>query len=170
MVKGLARSLSRGSPVSAPIQKQVISVDGAALTVDGATGVGFGSLVLGDFPEGNILFLGAVAYMQFTGPTSGGLVDTYSGDYGVGTTPASDATISGADVDIIGSTAVGPAVAEASPITRGTGVTQAVFDNTDGSLEINLNFLVDDANISADDVVFTVTGTLYISYVILGDD
>lgn len=170
MAKGLPRSLSKGSPASAPVRKQVISVDGAALTVDGATGVGFGSVVIGDFPVGNILFLGAVSYMRFTGPTSAGLTDTYDGDYGIGTTPASDATITGTDVDIIGSTALGAATAEVSPNARGTGVTQAIFDNTDGSLEINLNLLIDDASISADDVIFSVTGQVYILYSVLGDD
>jgi len=173
MTKGLPRSLSRGSPQRQEIVKQTFTVRDAALTVDGATGVGFGSVVIGDFPQGNILILGAVGYMQFTGPTSASLADTWNGDYGIGTTPASDATITAADIDIVGSTPVGPAVAEASPRTRGISVTAtnaAVLDNTDGSLEINLSLLVDDADISADDLIFTVNGELHIVYIVLGDD
>lgn len=169
-MKGLPRSRSRGPAAANPIIKRVIPVRNVTITVDGASGVGYGSAVIGDLPEGNILFLGAVAYMQFQGPGSAGLTDTYDGDYGIGTTPPSDATITGADVDIIASTALGAATAEISPRVRGTNATQAVFDNTDGSLEINLSLLIDDANISADDLAFTANGELFISYIVLGDD
>lgn len=173
-MKGLQRSLSRGPALRQNVTKQTFAVRDLALTVDGASGVGFGSVVIGDFPEGNIMLLGAVAYMAFTGPTSGDLGDTWNGDFGIGTTPAGDATITGTDVDIVPSTAVGPAVAEASPRTRGTQSDGAkcgqVFDNTDGSLELNLSLLVDDADISADGIAMTVVGELHIVYVTLGDD
>lgn len=173
MVKGLARSISRGAPARAPIIKQTFKVTNGSLTVDGASGVGFGSLVIGDLPAGNILLLGAVAYFQFAGPTSASVADDWEGDYGVGTTPAGDATITGADIDVIGSTAIAAATAELSPMTRGVAATAtnaAILDNTDGSLELNLSLLVDDADIGADDLVFTVNGHLIISYVVLGDD
>ena len=170
MTKGLARSISRGPALSAQPQRKRISLTDAAMTVDGVTGVGWGTVVIGDFPEGNVLILGAVASLSFTGPTSASLGDTWNGDYGIGSTPASDATISGADVDIIPSTAVGPAVAEASPTTRGALAAPVTLDNTDGSLEINLSLLVDDADISADGLAFTVNGSVEIVYVMLGDD
>lgn len=170
MSKGLPRSLSRASGTAAAQRTSVITVRDKVLTVDGATGVGFGSVVIGDFKEGNILFLGAVANMQFTGPTDAGLVDTWAGDFGVGTTPAGDATITGTDVDLIASTAIAAATAEASPVTRGELAGVAILDNTDGSLEMNLNLLIDDANISADDIDITVNGELYIMYAVLGDD
>lgn len=170
-MKGLQRSLSRGSPARQDVVKQVVKVNKLAIQVDGATGVGFGSAVIGGLPEGNILFLGAVAYMQFTKAASAtGIQATFDGDYGIGTTPASDATITGTDVDIIASTALGAATAGVSPRARGTNATQAIFDNTDGSLELNLNLLIDDANISADDQDLTVSGELYIVYSVLGDD
>lgn len=170
-MKGLQRSLSRGSPARQDVVKQVVKVNKLAIQVDGATGVGFGSAVIGGLPEGNILFLGAVAYMQFTKAASAtGIEATFDGDYGIGTTPASDATITGTDVDIIASTALGAATAGVSPRARGTNATQAIFDNTDGSLELNLNLLIDDANISADDQDLTVSGELYIVYSVLGDD
>lgn len=170
-MKGLQRSLSRGSPARQDVVKQVVKVNKLAIQVDGATGVGFGSAVIGGLPEGNILFLGAVAYMQFTKAASAtGIQVTFDGDYGIGTTPASDATITDTDVDIIASTALGAATAGVSPRARGTNATQAIFDNTDGSLELNLNLLIDDANISADDQDLTVSGELYIVYSVLGDD
>lgn len=170
-MKGLPRSLSRGSPARQDVVKQVVKVNKLAIQVDGATGVGFGSAVIGGLPEGNILFLGAVAYMQFTKAASAtGIQATFDGDYGIGTTPASDATITDADVNIIASASLGAATAGVSPRARGTNATQAILDNTDGSLELNLNLLIDDANISADDQDLTVSGELYIVYSVLGDD
>ena len=76
------------------------------------------------------------------------------------------------EVDLIQSTALGAATAKVSPVARGThavAITGTVLDNTDGSLELNLNLLIDDANISgaAD---FTATGVVELSYIILGDD
>lgn len=170
MTKGLARSLSRGQFAGTQVKRKVIPIRDLALTVDGASGVGFGSAVIGDFEEGNILFLGAVGYIQATGPTSADLADDWEGDFAVGTTPAGDGTLTGADVDILPATAFAAATAEASPRTRAANATQAVFDNTDGSLEINLSILVDDADIGADGIAMTVNGELFIAYLVLGDD
>lgn len=173
MTKGLLRSLARANPLHASIVKKRIPFSAASIVVAGASGVGFGSVVIGDLPAGNILLLGATAYATFTGPGSASLSDTWEGDFGVGTTPAGDGTISGADIDIIGSTAIAAATAEVSPRTRGVGVTAtnaAILDNTDGSLELNLSLLVDDADISADDIAIAATGELNIAYIVLGDD
>lgn len=176
MGHGLPRSLKRPtSPERTPaVIKRVFPATGETLSVDGATGVGFGTLVLGGLPEGNVMLLGAVGYFEFAGPIDAGLVDTWSGDYGVGTTPATDGTITVGDVDIIPSTAVGPAVAELSPRTRGLDATGAlagvVFDNTAGDLELNVNLLIDDLDISADGILMTVEGELQIVFVMLGDD
>lgn len=141
--------------------------------VDGATGVGFGSMIAGGFPEGNVLFMGAACNLQFAGSgADAGLVDTWQGDFAVGTTPASDGTLTAGDVDILPSTALAAATAEVSPLTEARSADAAnahIFDNTDGSLEVNLNLLIDDANISADDVPITVTGFVSIAYCMLGN-
>lgn len=175
MVKGLKRSLERGqfSGATPTGGVAVLKVRDGTLTVDGATGVGFGSLVIGDFPQGNILIHGAVAYMTFVGPTSADLDDDWEGDYGIGTTPAGDATLSTTDINIVSSTAIAAATAEASPRTRATSAVadlDHIVDNTDGSLEVNLSLLIDDANIGADGIDMTVDGELYLEYSILGDD
>lgn len=142
--------------------------------VDGAAGVGFGTLVAGGFPEGNILFLGAACSLSFAGSgADAGLVDTWAGDFGVGTTPASDGTITGGDVDILPTTALAAATAEVSPITQARSTQSenaAIFDNTAGDLEINLNLLIDDVNISVDNVPITVTGFISLAYCVLGND
>ena len=48
--------------------------------------------------------------------------------------------------------------------------TQAMLDNTDGSLELNLQLIVDDADISADNVDFTVEGYVLLLLSVLSDD
>lgn len=175
MGKGLPRSHSRGDPQKQEIIKQVFTVNALALTVDGASGVGFGTVVIGDFPEGNILLLGAVAYMALSGPGGdAGLVDTWVGDFGIGTIPTADGDLGDlGDDDIIPSTALAAATAEVGPRTRGVSTATesgVVFDNTDNSLEMNLNVLVDDNDISADGIAFIATGELHVAYIMLGDD
>ena len=174
-MKGYPRGHTRGEFAGGASQSGLLRVPIlVTMTMTGATGIGFGTAVIGDFPEGNILFLGCVAYLEFAGDVTGDLADTWSGDFGVGTTPLTDGTISAGDVDLVPSTAVGPAVAEVSPKTRGAeadgSLSGVIFDNTDGSLEINGNLLVDDADISGDTAVVTVTGELYINFVVLGND
>lgn len=173
MTKGLQRSLSRAPIASKPaaLRRHLIPLNAVAMTVDGATGVGDGQIVAGNLPEGNLIFQSAIAYLTFAGPGGdAGLVDTWAGDFSVGTTPDADDTLTGTDVDIIPSTALAAATAEVSPRTRGAGATQTVFDNTDGSLEVNVNLLVDDADISADAIAFTVSGEIELLYTVVLDD
>ena len=168
-MKGLHRSLSRGT-AQANIVRQSVAI-AATISVAGTTGVGYGSAVIGDFPQGNILFLGAVAYAKFV-TADVDVQAAFDGDYSIGSAATADATLSGSEVDIIASTPLGAATAQASPVVRGVSaaaICGTVLDNTDGSLELNLNLLIDDANISgaAD---FTASGVVELSYVILGDD
>lgn len=173
MGKGLPRSLKNAGVEKSAPSKLDIPLDGLTVTVS-ATGaaIGFGSTVIRGLPQGNIQLLGVVAYVGLAGSGSdANLTDTWSGDFGIGTTPADDATISAADVNIIASTAVGPATAEAIAAVRTTNSTPVILDNTDGSLELNLNVLIDAANIVDDESVdLTVSGSLHISYQVLGDD
>jgi len=175
----MGKGLPRSHAASLIGQVNVITLDFngdggvGVFEVDGATGVGFGTLVVGGFPEGFVHFMGAACSLQFAGSgADAGLVDTWAGDFGVGTTPASDGTITAGDVDILPSTALAAATAEVSPLTEALSIDAANahnFDNTDGSLEINLNLLIDDANISADDVPITVTGFISLAYCMLGN-
>jgi len=134
--------------------------------------VGFGTVVAGDILEGNVLFLGATAYLTLAGSgADANLVDTWNGDFAIGTAPDADGSLAGAEVDLLPSTAVGPAVAEVSPRTRAANAVQAMFDNTDGSLEVNLNVLIDAADITDDQsVILTVNGEIELVYMVLGDD
>ena len=170
-MKGLQRSISRGPK---PTQRSIrldINPSAEAMLVDGLTGIGFGTWVARGLPEGNLQIIGAVASLSFAGSgADANLGDTWAGDYGVGSTPASDGTITGADVDLIPSTALAAATAEVSPVTRAELAAPLVIDNTAGTAEVNVNLLIDDADIGADDIAITVTGSINISYVILGDD
>lgn len=172
MGKGLPRSTRRAAPGEAALVRLRYKLDALAVSVDGATGVGWGTSVLGDLPEGNLYIAAAVAYVQIT-EAAAGITATFDGDFGIGTTPATDATITGGDVNIIPSTALGAATASVSPVVRGVssgGAMGTILDNTDGSLELNFNLLIDDAAISADDSAVTVTGYVDVLLAVLGDD
>lgn len=171
MSKGLPRSLARGKQMLQPITTMRIPIRNKTINVaDGAPG--FGTAVLGALPQGNLLFLGAVSYLQF-GSSSSSLTATFDGDYGIGTVPTADNDLADAgEADIIPSTALGAATSKTSPIVRGASTDAlggGIIDNTDGSLELNLNLLIDDAAISGA-ATLTVNGVVNIALIVLGDD
>lgn len=172
MGKGLPRSMSRGAAQRQEVIKQNFVISGTvAVTATGAA-VGWGTAVIGDLPEGNILLLGAVAYLSLAGSGSDANLDaTWDGDFSIGTAPTADVTLSGAEIDIIGSTALGAATAEVSPRVRAVNATQTIFDNTDNSLELNLNVLIDAVNIvDGATVNLTASGVLQLAYIVMLDD
>jgi hypothetical protein len=173
MTKGLVRSLNRAPGQQAHLRKKLFKVEDLELTFTGDTGNAVeATAVIGGLDEGNILILGAVSYLSFAGSGSdANLTADWEGIYGVGTTPADDATISGDDVDIIASTDLGPATAEVVARTRGVGEAQSIVDNTDGSLEVNLNVVLDaDEATDTEDVVITVNGEVEILYSVILND
>lgn len=172
MGKGLPRSMARGAPQRQIVRKHTVNINHTvAVTATGAA-VGFGTTVIGDLPEGNILVLGAAGYVQLSGSGSDANLDaTWDGDFSVGTSPTADVTLSGTEVDILASTALGAATAEVSPRVRAVNATQSILDNTDGAMELNLNVLVDAANIvDGATVNLTARGVLQIAYVVMLDD
>lgn len=167
-MKGLIRSLGRAAPLEQWITKRTIPLTDKTMTMTGATGVGWGTVVLEGLPEANILVLGLVLDATFT-EASGDIVDTFDGDVSLGTAPTTDNTLSGAEVDILASTAIPQATAGVASLRAPLAV-PLMLDNTDGAGEINLNMLIDDADISGDTGVITLSGALYLVYVTLGDD
>ena len=168
MSKGFKRIFQRNAGVKS--YDVVLPVRNVTLAVtNGAPG--YGTVVVGGLPQGNILFMGAVAYLQFT-TADADVTATFDGDYSLGTGPTADGSLSGSEVDIIPSTALGAATAKVSPNVRGVSAVATsgtIFDNTDGTLEVNLNLLIDDAAISGN-ADFTVEGAVYLSYKVMGDD
>lgn len=167
MTKGLVRSISRG-PAGQRDQIALRFAVDATVTVDGATGVGFGATALGGLPEGHLLLQGARADLTFT-ESSASMIDAWNGDFSIGSTATADTTLDGTDVDIIASTALGPATSSVATAAA-NNVTAAVIDNSAGTGAVNLNMLVDDASISADDVPVAVTGYVTVVVTVLGDD
>ena len=181
MTKGLQRSLGRGDQAAlaalvtdetSDLVKVTISLTAVSIdSVTVAAAIGFGSVSLGNLPEGNIIMHGIVADLTFSGPTSADLTDTWDGDWGLGTTPIDDATISVGDEDIITENPMGAATAEVSPLQHEAAIPAGIIDNTAADLELNLNLLIDAAEQTDDTTVaIAVTGTVVYTYSLLGDD
>lgn len=172
MPKGLIRSMSRGSRQLDDIIKQVLRVRNLAINVDGLTGIGFGSATLGGLPEGNILYLGGVAYVTIS-TTAGGIITTFTGAYSLGTTATTDAVLSGTEINLVPQTTLAAATAGVSPRTRGSsGATESgvILNNTTNTLRTFLNLLIDDASISANAQACTINADVFLSYTLLGDN
>lgn len=170
-MKGLPYSMRRSKPQTPGLKKFRIDLRNKAIAVtDGAPG--YGTVVVGDFPQGNILYLGAVALVAFSS-SDADLIATFEGDMSLGTAPTADGTLSGSEVDLIASASMGvAATGKVSPTTRyasATALSGTIFDNTDGSLEINMNVLIDDGSISGA-VDLLANGWVEIAYAVLGDD
>lgn len=174
MGKGATRARNRAPLKGGTLRVAKIPFDVLVTLTDGAPGSG--SAVIRKLPQGNVMFLGATCYATFT-KVSGALTATFDGDFSIGTTPDANATLATTDVDLIASTAMGAATAGVSPRIRSLTANSGgiltnnvtIFDNTDGSLEANLNVLIDDAAISGAAVV-RATGTLFLAHMVMGDD
>lgn len=175
MPKGLPYSNRRGDPAASQNVRIVtypVNALEVTVTAGASTAKGFGTVVLGDFPEGNILFMGGISYLQFS-TTDTDAITTWDGDYSLGTTATADTTLDSTDVNLIASSPIGAATARVSPVARGASAADAseVFDNTDGSLEINLNVITDDDSITDSlAATFTVNGYVKLVFAVLGDD
>lgn len=173
MGKGYPRGLARGVAQSSQLRRRLfIPLVNKAVTITDPGGANAGWTVeLGDFPEGNILFDGAVMNISLT-KNDADLTDTFTGNVALGTAPTADATLNGSEVNLIPSTAITTAVAGVSAVKRyasTTTETGAIHDNTDGSLEVNLNGYIADAAISAD-AALLVNGWVCILYSVINDD
>lgn len=173
MGKGLPRSLARGNFLDQELikVKDLVSVASFTITDLGVLG-GHGTAVLRGLPEGNICLLGAVVNVSLEAG-AGGIIGAWIGNFAIGSAPSVDATALATDkADVISSTALAAAAAGVSPKTRGASTpTEAgtVFDNTAGTLELNLNVTLPDASLTAADTM-TATVEVYLAYTLLGDD
>lgn len=173
MTKGLPRSLSRGKTSAQIVTKLKIPLNGLSVTVTSvAAAIGFGSVIIGGLPEAHLKIMAVAVNIQLSGSgADANLADTWLGDFGIGTTPASDATISGDDVNLIEATPMPAATAEVGPLFIVANGVDLILDNTDGSLEVNLNVLIDAADIVDDEsVILTLTGVVEITLITMLDD
>lgn len=170
-MKGLPRSLARSG--LAQVSSMVASIALNDLSINVADGApGFGTAVIAGLPQGNLLFLGAVGYLQVE-TADADVTATFTGSFSVGTVATVDGDVADAgEADILPATTLNAATAKVSPVTRAASTDAlggGIIDNTDGSLELNLNLLIDDASISGA-ATFTANGVLHIAYIRLGDD
>lgn len=157
---------------------KVIEIDlaecGPIVVSAASTAAGFGTVKICDLPEGNILFNGAVLNIAMAAGGSANVVTEWDGDISLGTTATEDVTLSGTEVDLIPSTAVKAAADKDLATVRALSTTTeqgAIFDNTGDTLDVNLNMLIDAADITDDESVsLTLSGKLWLSYTLLGDD
>lgn len=176
MAKGLPRSLSRAKIETAAIKKVRIDLNEVAVTVDGATGVGFGSTLVWTPPEGMILVVGVAAILQFT-KVGASIVDTWNGDLALGTAAEDDGSPGANEATLMTQLPIPQAVSGVSA-RKGYGVltnhaaentNDTLIDNTGNDRSVYLNLYIDDADISADGQDVNVDGHIYILHSFLGD-
>ena len=155
------------------VRNKVINVAAAGAAI------GFGTGVIGALPKGRLAFIGAASAFTFSALTTGtgNVTATFNGDYSVGTVANANVDLAGLGEDNIidgeaaGATSgvIGPAVAKVTPVSNGASAaaTKAVIiDNSAGNLNLNLNILLDAADITdSTSVDLTVNGTLVAAFI-----
>jgi hypothetical protein len=159
----------------AVVQQTTLTLASTVVTVANTSGASFGGTKLYTFPEGRILVLGVTADLSID--WSDALDEetpiislTGSGDLSLGSTITDDATLDGTDVDLLPSTAMTDPFVDGVGAAAGALAASAQFDGTTTPLELNLNMIIDDADVedgSSADVL--VSGTVTFTWINLGD-
>lgn len=153
------------------VQKTVIALTAASVPVTDSTGgsnTGGGGLKIYDFPEGNLFVLGATMSLSVTAG-AGGITDTAQMVAALGTAAAgTDGTLSSTEADIIPSSAA-TLTGGANAAVTGKSTATPVFDGTATAKDLYLNFAVPDAGMGSGDDTVSVTGTVVVHWVNLGD-
>ena len=141
------------------LKKTVITFENYEIALaDEAGVVAYGSQKLYDFPQGLIGVLGCLADLALT-KSSAGVDADWNGDFGVGTAAAdNDATLSGAEQDIIPSTATPEAVSGATTADGQMLPTSPIVDSIPIQ-DIKLPSLLEQAAAAATGVFGLVAGT-----------
>lgn len=153
------------------VHKTVLTFTATPLTVTDA--LAYASSKIYDFPEGHIMVLGAVGSLQFavTSARAGTINDNAGLSWGVGSVAASNITLATTMVDIIPITAKTLAAATTAINTASNAVLAAAirFDGTGTAADAYLNVAFPtNTDIDADGTM-TVTGTITITWLNLGD-
>lgn len=134
-----------------------------------------------DFPEGLILFKGAVVDLTLTKVAvdgdGAGLSDTFDGDVGLGSVVGAGATLATTEQDYVATTSIPQAVggvAQAAAVSAAvSGATGGprLIDGTAAAPDMYLNILVDDADQDATGhpVKIQFDGTVSFEWELLGD-
>lgn len=183
-LKNLYQSLGAGAPAGAgnvadqqgigALRKTVLRLENFTISlVDEAGVVAHGAAKIFDFPEGAILFHGAVADLAVT-KSSAGVNDDWDGDFALGTVAAdNDASLAAAEQDLVPTTPTPQASSGATTAKGKSTATESgsVLDGTTTPKDVFLNVLVDDADHDVTttpcNLIFNGTVTLFWSN--LGD-
>lgn len=171
---GSGVTLSKGRLLAGQVvQAELSLVNTPIVMADEAGVVAYGSLKVFDFPEGAILFLGAVADIALT-KSSAGVNDDWDGDVGLGTVAADNgATLATTEQDLIPTTATPQAVSGATTADCKSTATEsgAILDGTSTAKDVYLNLLVDDADhdVGGTPCNLIANGTIKLTYILLGD-
>lgn len=179
LINGLAGT-PNGATVTAKeygdgvLHKTVLTCTATPISIADDAGVAqYGGVKVYDFPEGLLLFQGAVIDGALTGYAS--LIDTFDGDVALGTaTATTGATLTGTEADLLQSTALTQAVGEvatADAVTIATALTESGarwHDGTGTAKDMFLNFVIDD-NAAHGAGTATFTGTITFLWSIIGD-
>lgn len=172
MSKGLPRTLVSGRRRDILVERRPLQLHKAPLVITATgAGKGFGTMVLGGFPVGDILLLGC----SFIYTVEELVPETFlNADWGMslglGTTPTEDASISGTDSNLSAALSTSASSYVVAPQESYSGQNDAgdIFDNGGGDLEINLNMLVNADDITDDtSATVLITSSGVISYTVL---
>lgn len=151
--------------------KTTLTLNNVAQTV--VNGTEYQGTKIYDFPEGRILVLGCTARLQqkTTSTLASTLNASSTGAISLGTATASNVSLTGTMVDLLPSTAF---TSSATVNVAGTAVTAALaasaqFDGTGTAKHIYLNTAYATTTDVDGDATQTISGTVTITWVFLGD-
>ncbi len=151
------------------VHQTVLTLAATPITLTDDAGAGqYGGVKLYDFPAGNIFVVGAVIDADILLLTP--FIDTAEGDIGLGTTAVTDGNaLATTEQNIIITTAIAAMVAKAGPVNAQSAdvATLAAAGTTDSDLYLNLR--IDDNVAHATTPGNTITGTVTITWLNLGD-
>lgn len=185
MTKGLPRGTGR-APIGTEqyIRRLRYPLNHSVTAAAAAAGVGFGTVVVGAMPEGNVMLLGAGGYFNFAS-ASANLIATWAGNFGVGSVVTAAGALTTTEVNVIASSAIAASVAKVSNGNKGlyaTGASAAaassftanapvIVNNVAKGVNMNFNIAVNAADITdATSAVILVTGYFDIAFMVFGDN
>lgn len=151
------------------LHRTVLTLTAVTIDMTDATD-SHGSLQLFDFPEGLILTLGASSDLAIVSNAVGLDADAeLVGAVGTVTTQTDNATLTTTEADLIPSTVCTLTASAGAMAGKSVTTGDAVFDGTGTAKDAFLNFAAPDADTDDDDVL-TVTGTITLVWINLGDN
>lgn len=153
------------------IKKTVFTIADLEIDITAGNNAGYGSQKLYDFPAGAIVPMGALLDLDIEAG-DGDIADTAEGDVHLGTTAQTDVAVGSlvsTQGDICATTAI-PALTSGAGTANGQdGPATSPLDGTGTAKDAYLNFLIDTGDIGSSGDTLTVSGTITLYWMNLGD-